>query len=79
LVQGNWVAIVEGKTVLPHEMLEFTLLSKGVASFHLDNVIEDLHFNDSTLVVSPCNSPEQVPITFGSYIRRGKRPMLILR
>lgn len=25
----------------------------------------DLHFNDSTLVVNPCNSPEQAPITFG--------------
>ncbi|KAF8157029.1 glycoside hydrolase family 95 protein [Crassisporium funariophilum] len=39
-------------------------LIKGVASFHLDKLIPDLHFNDSTLVVSPCNSPEQVPITF---------------
>ncbi|KAG6864486.1 hypothetical protein C0991_009194, partial [Blastosporella zonata] len=40
-------------------------LIKGVASFHLDKLIPDLHFNDSTLVVSPCNSPEQTPITFG--------------
>ncbi|KAF9451559.1 glycoside hydrolase family 95 protein [Macrolepiota fuliginosa MF-IS2] len=40
-------------------------LLKGVASFHLDNLVEDLHFNDSTLVAAPCNSPEQVPITFG--------------
>ncbi|KAF5381765.1 hypothetical protein D9615_005480 [Tricholomella constricta] len=37
----------------------------GVASFHMDKLIPDLHFNDSTLVVSPCNSPEQKPITFG--------------
>ncbi|KAF9524933.1 glycoside hydrolase family 95 protein [Crepidotus variabilis] len=40
-------------------------LLKGVASFHLDKLIPDTHFNDSTLVVNPCNSPEQVPITFG--------------
>ncbi|RDB26766.1 putative alpha-fucosidase A [Hypsizygus marmoreus] len=40
-------------------------LLKGVASFHLDKLIPDLHFNDSTLVVNPCNSPEQAPITFG--------------
>ncbi|KAJ7584657.1 glycoside hydrolase family 95 protein [Mycena floridula] len=40
-------------------------LIKGVVSFHLDKLIPDLHFNDSTLVVNPCNSPEQVPITLG--------------
>ncbi|KAF8811090.1 glycoside hydrolase family 95 protein [Phlegmacium glaucopus] len=40
-------------------------LVKGVASFHLDKLIPDLHFNDSTLVVNPCNSPEQVPVTLG--------------
>ncbi|KAF8582540.1 glycoside hydrolase family 95 protein [Ramaria rubella] len=40
-------------------------LLKGVASFHLDKLIEDLHFNDNTLVTAPCNSPEQTPITFG--------------
>ncbi|KIJ56403.1 glycoside hydrolase family 95 protein [Sphaerobolus stellatus SS14] len=40
-------------------------LLKGVASFHLDKLINDLHFNDGTLVVAPCNSPEQSPITFG--------------
>ncbi|KAF8191307.1 glycoside hydrolase family 95 protein [Pholiota molesta] len=40
-------------------------LVKGVASFHLDKLIPDLSFNDSTLVVNPCNSPEQAPITFG--------------
>ncbi|KAG6816007.1 hypothetical protein H0H87_009499 [Tephrocybe sp. NHM501043] len=40
-------------------------LLKGVASFHLDKLIPDLYSNDSTLVVSPCNSPEQTPITFG--------------
>ncbi|KAH9923863.1 glycoside hydrolase family 95 protein [Fomitopsis serialis] len=40
-------------------------LLKGVAQFHLDKLIPDLYFNDSTLVTAPCNSPEQVPITFG--------------
>ncbi|OSX62210.1 glycoside hydrolase family 95 protein [Postia placenta MAD-698-R-SB12] len=39
-------------------------LLKGVAQFHLDKLIADLHFNDSTLVTNPCNSPEQAPITF---------------
>lgn len=39
---------------------------QGVASFHLDKLIPDLYSNDSTLVVSPCNSPEQAPITFGA-------------
>ncbi|KAF8631453.1 hypothetical protein AX15_002391 [Amanita polypyramis BW_CC] len=40
-------------------------LLKGVAQFHLDKLIPDLYFNDSTLVVNPCNSPEQPPITLG--------------
>ncbi|KAF9465864.1 glycoside hydrolase family 95 protein [Collybia nuda] len=40
-------------------------LIKAVASFHLDKLIPDLYFKDSSLVVSPCNSPEQEPITFG--------------
>ncbi|EIW76069.1 glycoside hydrolase family 95 protein [Coniophora puteana RWD-64-598 SS2] len=40
-------------------------LLKGVASFHLEKLIEDLHYNDGTLVTAPCNSPEQAPITFG--------------
>jgi len=40
-------------------------LIKGVASFHLDKLIPDGSSKDGTLVVAPCNSPEQVPITFG--------------
>ncbi|KAL4261383.1 Glycoside hydrolase family 95 protein [Pleurotus pulmonarius] len=40
-------------------------LLKGVAEFQLDKLIPDLRFNDSTLVVNPCNSPEQSPITEG--------------
>ncbi|KAG1733874.1 glycoside hydrolase family 95 protein [Suillus paluster] len=40
-------------------------LVKSVASFHLEKLIEDLYFNDLTLVTAPCNSPEQVPITLG--------------
>ncbi|KAJ6567710.1 glycoside hydrolase family 95 protein [Mycena vulgaris] len=40
-------------------------LIKGVASFHLDKLIPDRRFNDGSLVVNPCNSPEQVPITLG--------------
>ncbi|KAG5725450.1 putative alpha-fucosidase A [Termitomyces sp. T112] len=40
-------------------------LIKGVASFHLDKLIPDLYFNDSTLVVNPCNSPKQPLMTFG--------------
>ncbi|TFY58636.1 hypothetical protein EVG20_g8073 [Dentipellis fragilis] len=40
-------------------------LLKGAAEFQLEKLIPDLHFNDSTLVVSPCNSSEQTPVTFG--------------
>ncbi|KAI0353355.1 glycoside hydrolase family 95 protein [Trametes cingulata] len=40
-------------------------LLKSTAQFHLQKLIPDERFNDSTLVVSPCNSPEQVPITMG--------------
>ncbi|EPQ51576.1 hypothetical protein GLOTRDRAFT_108097 [Gloeophyllum trabeum ATCC 11539] len=40
-------------------------LLKGVASFHVNKLVPDYYFNDSTLVVNPCNSPEQAPITFG--------------
>lgn len=46
------------------------LCSQGVAGFQLDKLIQDKYFNDTTLVVSPCNSPEQVPITFGNYAIR---------
>ncbi|KAL5504959.1 hypothetical protein ACEPAH_7622 [Sanghuangporus vaninii] len=41
------------------------LKAQGVASFHLDKLIPDDRFNDGTLVVAPCNSPEQPPITLG--------------
>uniref|UniRef100_A0A0W0FSY2 Putative glycoside hydrolase family 95 protein n=1 Tax=Moniliophthora roreri TaxID=221103 RepID=A0A0W0FSY2_MONRR len=47
-------------------------LIKGVASFHLDKLIPDLHFNDSTLVVNPCNSPEQAPITLEVRVKRAQ-------
>ncbi|KDQ52890.1 glycoside hydrolase family 95 protein [Jaapia argillacea MUCL 33604] len=40
-------------------------LLKAVAQFHMQRLIPDNHFNDSSLVVAPCNSPEQLPITFG--------------
>lgn len=40
-------------------------LLKSVARFHLQKLIADQHFKDGTLVTAPCNSPEQVPITFG--------------
>lgn len=40
-------------------------LLKGVASFHLDRLLPDQHFDDGSLVVNPCNSPEQKPVTFG--------------
>lgn len=40
-------------------------LLKGVASFWLSQLQEDLFSNDGTLVVNPCNSPEQGPTTFG--------------
>ncbi|TRM66567.1 glycoside hydrolase family 95 protein [Schizophyllum amplum] len=40
-------------------------LLKGTAQFHLNKLIPDLHFNDSSLVVAPCNSPEQGYITLG--------------
>ncbi|CAE6465399.1 unnamed protein product [Rhizoctonia solani] len=40
-------------------------LLKGVTQFWLDYLIEDKHFNDSTLVANPCNSPELEPTTFG--------------
>ncbi|KAH7337881.1 glycoside hydrolase family 95 protein [Rhizoctonia solani] len=40
-------------------------LLKGVASFWLDHLVEDKHFNDGTLVAVPCNSPEQPITTLG--------------
>lgn len=40
-------------------------LLKGVASFWISQLQEDRFFNDSTLVVNPCNSAEQGPTTFG--------------
>lgn len=40
-------------------------LLKGVAQFWLNQLQKDLYFNDNTLVVNPCNSPEHGPTTFG--------------
>ncbi|KAI1323734.1 glycoside hydrolase family 95 protein [Xylariaceae sp. FL0255] len=40
-------------------------LMKGVAQFWVSQLQEDLFFNDGTLVVNPCNSPEIGPTTFG--------------
>ncbi|TDL22531.1 glycoside hydrolase family 95 protein [Rickenella mellea] len=40
-------------------------LVKGVAQFHLGRLLSDTFFKDGTLVVAPCNSPEQGFISFG--------------
>lgn len=40
-------------------------LLRGVASFWLSQLQEDLFSRDGTLVAVPCNSPEQGPTTFG--------------
>lgn len=62
--QGWPLLKVNGANITLDERL---ILVKGAASFHLEKLIEDLYFNDSTLVTSPCNSPEQPPITFGMF------------
>lgn len=38
---------------------------KGAVLFWISQLQEDRFFNDSTLVVNPCNSPEHGPTTFG--------------
>lgn len=40
-------------------------LIKSVALFWLSQLQEDHFYHDGTLVVNPCNSPEQGPTTFG--------------
>ncbi|KAL2817695.1 alpha-fucosidase A [Aspergillus cavernicola] len=40
-------------------------LIKGVAEFWVSSLQEDKFFNDGSLVVNPCNSPETGPTTFG--------------
>ncbi|KAF2709441.1 glycoside hydrolase family 95 protein [Pleomassaria siparia CBS 279.74] len=40
-------------------------LLKGVVQFWLSQLQEDGYWNDGTLVVNPCNSPEHGPTTFG--------------
>ncbi|KAL7275259.1 hypothetical protein RUND412_001804 [Rhizina undulata] len=45
-------------------------LIKGVAQFAISTLLEDTYFNDGTLVVNPCNSPEQPPSTFGCSINQ---------
>lgn len=39
-------------------------LLKGVTQFWLPQLQEDTYWNDGTLVVNPCNSPEHGPTTF---------------
>jgi hypothetical protein len=41
---------------------------KGSAEFWLSQLVEDKYFNDSTLVVNPCNSPEHGPTVSTSGI-----------
>ncbi|QSZ36903.1 hypothetical protein DSL72_008993 [Monilinia vaccinii-corymbosi] len=40
-------------------------LLKGVSEFWLSQLQADRYFNDGTLVVNPCSSPEHGPTTFG--------------
>ncbi|OJD29787.1 glycoside hydrolase family 95 protein [Diplodia corticola] len=40
-------------------------LIRGIAEFWLSQLQDDQWFGDGTLVVNPCNSPEQPPTTFG--------------
>ena len=42
-----------------------TIDCKSTAEFWLDNLFDDEYFNDGSLVVNPCNSPEQTPTSFG--------------
>ncbi|TKX27614.1 alpha-fucosidase A [Elsinoe australis] len=42
----------------------YPTLLKPVAQFWLSQLVPDQHFNDSTLVVNPCVSPEIGPTTF---------------
>ncbi|KUJ08343.1 uncharacterized protein LY89DRAFT_789144 [Mollisia scopiformis] len=39
-------------------------LMKGIADFWLSQLQPDTYFNDGTVVVNPCNSPEHGPTTF---------------
>ncbi|CZR63683.1 related to Alpha-fucosidase A [Phialocephala subalpina] len=39
-------------------------LLKGIAEFWLSQLQPDTYYNDGTLVVNPCNSPEHGPTTF---------------
>jgi alpha-L-fucosidase 2 len=40
-------------------------LIKGIAIYWLSQIMEDGYFNDGTLVINNCNSPEHGPTTFG--------------
>jgi alpha-L-fucosidase 2 len=42
-----------------------TIDFKSTAEFWLDNLFDDEYFKDGSLVVNPCNSPEQTPTSFG--------------
>ena len=43
----------------------YPLLMKPIAQFWANQLQEDQYFNDGTLVVNPCTSPEHGPTTFG--------------
>ena len=49
----------------PAHIRGYLQVFQGIAQFHLQKLIPDEYFNDSSLVVAPCNSPEQPPVTFG--------------
>ena len=66
MVEDSGMASHQGDNRLLVLVISALTMLQGVASFHLDRLIPDLHFHDSTLVVNPCNSPEQIPTTLGS-------------
>src|SRR5258706_4778495 len=66
MAQESRLSVAESEFLSPmadHNHL--TVDCKSTAEFWLDNLFDDEYFKDGSLVVNPCNSPEQTPTSFG--------------
>jgi hypothetical protein len=56
-VKQVWDRYDYGRDKSWYRLVGYPLL-KGVAEYWIHELVPDLYFNDGTLVVGPCNSPE---------------------
>ena len=66
MAQESRLPVAKSEFTFAHGGSQYlTIDFKSTAEFWLDNLFDDEYFKDGSLVVNPCNSPEQPPTSFG--------------